>query len=117
MSHVIGHCFSPESGNLGQWRIVCVTRSRGAVEIFRPWLIECCITAYAFGKVRICDVVSTEGYEVTGSFGDKAGTILGVDPDVQDERSSVNSTEVMHDGVSTHVLNWSASKVCHLPHE
>src|SRR5262249_16990384 len=100
-----------------QWRIICVTRSRGAVEIFRQWLIEWCITAYAFGKVRICDVVSTEGAKVAGSFGDKAGTRLGVDPDVQDERSSVNATEVMHDGVSAHVLDWSAGKVCILPHQ
>jgi hypothetical protein len=117
MSGVTGHCFSPESGNLGQWRIVCVTRSRGAVEIFRPWLIEWCITAYAFGKVRIGDVVSTEGNEVTGSFGDKAGTMLGVDTDVQDERSTVKPTEIVDHGVSAHKLNWSAGKVCHLPHE
>ena len=98
-------------------RIVCVTGSRGAVEILRPRLIERRITADAFGKVRIGDVVSTEGDKVTGSFGDKAGTMLGVDPDVQDERSRVKATEVMHDGVSAHVLNWSAGKVCHLPHQ
>ena len=108
---------SPPPIVLRKCRIVCVTRSRGAVEIFRPRLIEWCIAAYAFGKVRICDVVSTEGDQVTGSFGDKSGTMLGVDPDVQDERSSVKATEVMHDGVSAHVLNWSAGKVCHLPHQ
>ena len=39
--------------------------------------------------------------------------MLGVDPDVQDERSRVKATEVMHDGVSAHMLNRSAGKVCH----
>jgi hypothetical protein len=102
---------------LGKRRIVRVTRSRGAVEIFRPWLIEWRTAAYAFGKVRICDVVSTERDKVTGPFGDQAGGILGVHSGVQDQRSRVMATEVMHDRVSAHVLNWGAGKVCHLPHK
>ena len=52
--------------------------------MFRPRLIERRITADAFGQVRIGDIVSTESDKVTSPFGDKAGTILGVDPGVQD---------------------------------
>ena len=77
-------------------RIVCVTDSRGAVEILRPRLIEWCIKAYPLGKVGICDVVSTEGNQVTSSFGDKAGSMFGVNSDIEDERSGVEVTEVMH---------------------
>ena len=102
---------------MGKCWIVCIARSRGAIEIFRPWLIEWRTAAYAFGKVRICDVVSTEGDKVAGSFGYKAGAMLGVDPDIQDERSRVSASEMMHDRVSAHVLNWGAGKVCHLPHK
>ena len=36
-----------------QCRIVCVTRCRGAVEVFRSRLIQWRFKAYAFGKVRI----------------------------------------------------------------
>jgi hypothetical protein len=89
---------------LRERRIVRVARGRGAVEILRPRLIERCVAAYALGKVRICDVVSTEGDKVAGSFGYKAGTMLGVDPDIQDERSRVSASEMMHDGISAHVL-------------
>ena len=92
---------------LRKHRIVCVPGSRGAVEIFRPRLIERRIKAYAFGKIRIGDIVSTKGDEVTGSFGDKSGAMLGVDPGVQDERSRVKATEVMDDGVSAHMFNWT----------
>src|SRR5262249_62408302 len=102
---------------LRQSGIVRITRCRVAVEIFRPQLIEWCIKAYALGKVGICNVVSAEGDEVASSFSDKAGTMLGVDPRIQNERSSVKATEVKHDDVSAHILNWSAGKVCHLAHE
>ena len=55
------------------------------------------------------------GFWVSASV--STGTMLGVDPDVQDERSRVKATEVMHDRVSAHMLNWSAGKICHLPHQ
>ena len=113
----MGHACLPSQDTLRQRRIVCVARGRGAVEVFWPWLTEWCTAADAFGEVRICDVVSTEGDQVTSSFGDQAGTILGVDPSVQDKRSRVNATKVMHDRVAAHVLNWRAGKVCHLPHQ
>ena len=79
--------------------------------MLRLRLIKWCIAADAFGKVRICDIVSTESDEVTASFGDKAGAVLCVDPGVQDERSRIDAPKVMHDRVTAHVLNGRAGKV------
>jgi hypothetical protein len=55
--------------------------------MLRLRLVKWRIAADSFGKVRIGDIVSTESDEITTSFGDNAGTVLCVDPGVQDERS------------------------------
>src|SRR5580658_3657958 len=97
--------------------IVRITRCRVAVEIFRPRLVEWCIKAYPLGKIGIRDVVSSERDQVTGSLGDEAGAMYGVNANIEDERTGVEATEVMHYRVPAHMLDWSAREIRHLPHQ
>ena len=62
-------------------------------------------------------MVPTKGDKIPGSFSDQAGAMNGVDPGVQDERSRVKATEMVDDGVSAHMFDWRAGKICHLAHE
>ena len=101
---------------LSQIRIVRITLSRVPIEIFRSRLVERRIKVYAFDKIGIGDVISTEGDKVPGPFVDEVSAMVGVNADVKNEGSGVEMTEVMNDGVSAHMFNRRPRQVRHLPH-